>query len=91
MLFAITDLRQLAVYLGRLFTGGVSGSEPYYFRNYFAVMLLGCLLSSGLGNRLYDRIRKRKGVTAVMLTGILILSVAFLADASYNPFLYFRF
>ena len=37
------------------------------------------------------KISKRKGVTAVMLTGILILSVAFLADASYNPFLYFRF
>lgn len=91
MLFAITDLKQLAVYLGRLFTGGVSGSEVYYIRNYFVIMLLGCLLSSGLGNKVYDKISKRKGVTAVMLTGILILSVAFLADASYNPFLYFRF
>lgn len=91
MLFAITDLKQLGVYISRLFTGGISGNEPYYLRNYFVVLLLGCLLSTGFGNKVYEKIREKKGVTAVVLTGIMILCVAFLADASYNPFLYFRF
>ena len=27
----------------------------------------------------------------VLLLGILVLSVAYLVDATYNPFLYFRF
>ena len=30
-------------------------------------------------------------VSNVLLAAILILSVAFIVDASYNPFLYFRF
>ena len=91
MLFAITDLRQLGVYLSRLFTGGVSGSEPYYLRNYFVILLIGCLLSSGLGNRVYDKIKDRGALVIPLLTAIFILCVAYLADASYNPFLYFRF
>lgn len=91
MLFAISDLKQLGVYISRLFVGGISGSEFYYIRNYFAVMFIGCLLSSGLGNKLYDRISGKKSVILPVLTAILILCTAFLADASYNPFLYFRF
>lgn len=91
MLFAINDLRQLGVYLSRLFIGGISGSEPYYLRNYCVILIIACLLSSGLGNKLYDKIKNRQAIMIPLLTGIFILCMAYLADASYNPFLYFRF
>ena len=91
MLFAISDLRQLGVYISRLFAGGVSDEILYYIRNYGVILLLGCLLSSGLGNRLYEKIKNKKTVTVPLLTAIFVLCTAYLADASYNPFLYFRF
>ena len=91
MLFAITDLKRLGVYISRLFTGGISGYEIYYIRNYFVIILAGCLLSAGSGNKFYDRIRNKRAAVVILLSCILILSTAYLADASYNPFLYFRF
>ena len=36
-------------------------------------------------------IREKKAVTVPMLTAVFVLCIAYLADASYNPFLYFRF
>ncbi len=91
VLFAITDLKQLGIYLSRLFIGGGGSEILYYTRNYAFVLIAGCLLSSGLGNRLYERIERRRGVQLVMLLFIFVMSVAYLADASFNPFLYFRF
>ena len=91
MLFAITDLKALALYLSRLFTAGSSPEALYYLRNYGVVFILGCLLSSGIGNRIYNRIKDRAFITVPVLTVIFILSMAYLADASFNPFLYFRF
>ncbi|MBR5361540.1 MAG: MBOAT family protein [Lachnospiraceae bacterium] len=91
MLFAISDLKQLGIYISRLFVGGVSSEILYYLRTYGVILLIGCILSSGLGNRLYERIREKKAVTVPMLTAVFVLCIAYLADASYNPFLYFRF
>lgn len=91
MLFAISDLRQLGVYLSKLFTGGTSPEILFYIRNYGFILLLGCLLSTGLGNKIYARIKDKTVICIPLLTCIFILCVAYLADASFNPFLYFRF
>ncbi|MCR4806313.1 MAG: MBOAT family protein [Lachnospiraceae bacterium] len=91
MLFSISDLKQLGIYLSRLFVGGVSSEFLFYIRNYGVVLILGCLLSSGLGNRIYARIKDRAVICIPLLTALFILCVAYLADASFNPFLYFRF
>ncbi|MCR5357688.1 MAG: MBOAT family protein [Lachnospiraceae bacterium] len=91
MLFAITDLKALFVYLSRLFVGGSSPMIIYYLKNYGVILILGCLFSSGLGNRLYDNIKDKKAITIPVFAVVFILSVAYLADASFNPFLYFRF
>ncbi|MCR5508520.1 MAG: MBOAT family protein [Lachnospiraceae bacterium] len=90
MLFAITDLKLLVLYLSRLFTGGFGGIL-FYLRNYGVILLAGCLLASGLGHRVYDRIKRNNVLNAGLLTAVFLLCVAFLADASFNPFLYFRF
>lgn len=91
MLFAITDLKELGIYISRLFVGGVSNEILYYIRNYGVILILGCVFSSGAVNRLYDRIRDRDVIALPVLTVIFLLCIAFLADAGYNPFLYFRF
>ena len=91
MLFAITDLKQLGIYISRLFTGGISSEVLYYIRNYGFILILGCILSSGIGNRIYAGFRDRTAVCIPLLTAIFILCAAYLADASFNPFLYFRF
>ncbi len=91
MLFAISDLKQLGIYISRLFTGGISSDALYYIRNYGFILILGCILSSGIGNRIYAGIRDKEAVCIPLLTALFILCAAYLADASFNPFLYFRF
>ncbi|MBQ9108734.1 MAG: MBOAT family protein [Oscillospiraceae bacterium] len=95
-LFAVTDLGQLGVLLGRMF-GGFGGTDwIYYLRNYGVVLAMGCVFSApivpwaskkleAMGKGWYQPLR------IVLLLGILVLSVAYLVDATYNPFLYFRF
>lgn len=90
-LFAITDLRQLGVFAGRLFsfTGGLDWA--YYLRSYGITFLAAALLSTPLVEKFYDRIKKHTVLNLALLGAILVLSVAYLVDATYNPFLYFRF
>ncbi len=92
-LFAITDFAQLAVFWGRLF-GTVAGQDwVYYLRNYGVVLALGIVLSTPVLQKLDTWVHGRLGQwpRTVFLMGVLVLSVAYLVDASYNPFLYFRF
>ena len=54
------------------------------------------IISGGVGSRISEyageKSRSFKAVsTAVLVTGGLLLCTAYLVDASYNPFLYFRF
>ena len=90
VIFSITDPGELSMYLGRLF-GGYGGEDIlYYLRNYGCILLLGCLFSTPVFEGLYSRIKNRTPGLLVNLA-LLVCSVAYLADASFNPFLYFRF
>ncbi len=97
-LFAITDLGQLGLFLKSMFSfpGSLGGSWNYYLRNYGVVLLLGCVFSApivpclskkleAMGKKWYQPLR------IGLLLFVLVLSVAYLVDATYNPFLYFRF
>ena len=90
MIFAITDMGKLSTYFTKLVSFGTDLNAIYFVRNYGAVLLLGCVLSTPLLKNFYNKIKNR-AVGVVMLLVILILSVAYLTDATYNPFLYFRF
>ncbi len=92
MIFAITDLSALGVYMSRLVNITSIGSADviYYLRNYVVVMVLGCIFSTPVAKPLYEKIKK--GPAGILLHLLLLfICVCFLADASYNPFLYFRF
>lgn len=90
-LFAITDLGQLGVFIGRLFsfTGGTDW--VYYLRNYAVTFLAAAFFSTPLAEKLYGKLCRSRVLALAALGLILVLSVAYLVDATYNPFLYFRF
>lgn len=64
----------------------------YYLRNYFLVFLIAILSSTKFINGIYEkRIKKNRYVECFILSMIFIISIAYLVDSTYNPFLYFRF
>ena len=90
-LFYITDLGSLWAFLGKMFT--ISGGVPatYFFKNYRISILIGILCSTPLTTKFYDKFKDKNRVMIPVLLAIFILSVAYLVDSTYNPFIYFRF
>lgn len=98
VIFAITSLSQLQIYLGRMFPffgmqkGACINPRDYviYLWQYGIVFILAIIGSTRLPVRWY-RMNKRKMITSIILLGLFWFSVYFLATAANNPFLYFRF
>lgn len=101
-LFAFDSLPQGLSYIGALFGAGgaaFDGRSLYLLLTNGLLLLIAAIGSTDLPKRLVGRAESRLAarpavVTAgagVVLLFISVLSVAFLVDASYNPFLYFRF
>jgi len=90
-LFAITDFAQLSVFFSKLFIFKNGTDWLYYLRNYAAIIFLGCILSTPLLKILCEKYIKLNFVKNAFLILLFIISVAYLVDSTYNPFLYFRF
>lgn len=87
-LFSFEDLLSIKY----LFQMEFSWDFIYYLRNYFLVIIIAILGSTKLINNIYERfIKKNKYLECLVLMMVFILSVAYLVDSTYNPFLYFRF
>ena len=90
MIFAITDMHEMGVFFGRLVSFTKGADAIYYLRNYAVLLCLGCVLSTPLLSDVWAKIKhKWYGVVITLL--LLAVSIAYLTDAAYNPFLYFRF
>ena len=76
---------------------GVFDQTSIYLLLSFALLLLIAVIgSTSLPVRLWKGLSQKSSVAAFVFTGVgifavLVLSVAFLVNSSYNPFLYFRF
>lgn len=77
----------------------LNGETVYLLYNNLAVLAL-CVLGSTtlpkqIGKRLSKKLREKPVVQAVLqnacCAGLFLLSVAWIVDATFNPFLYFRF
>ncbi|MGI6402655.1 MAG: MBOAT family O-acyltransferase [Oscillospiraceae bacterium] len=91
VLFAITDFALLGQFFTRLF-GGYAGSDwIYYLRNYRITFVLGFLFSTPILRKVRDKIGENHILVTAFCAVVFILSVAYLVDSTYNPFLYFRF
>lgn len=90
MIFAITDIGKLGVFFTRLVSFEFGSDVVYYLHNYGVVLVIGCIFSTPLLRDTYRKY-KSKPIGVVALLAILVVSICYLADASFNPFLYFRF
>lgn len=93
VLFAITDMGNLVIYFQRLFSFSGGNDWIFYLRDYAGVFLLGMVFSMPILNKIRDRLPQKWAMPArlLFLIPVLLISVAYLVDSSYNPFLYFRF
>lgn len=91
MLFGVNDLSQLGVLLQRTF-GFFGGTDWLYaLRNYGVTFVVaGVFAFPALPTR-FRRWEQNKFAAVGAYGLIVLLSVAYLVDSSYNPFLYFRF
>ncbi len=97
VIFQLDSLPKAAAYYGAMFglggAGLASDTDRYYAGSYCAVLLVAIVACTPVLKKLYARLPERtRGVLApalVLLT--LVLCTAYLVDATYNPFLYFRF
>lgn len=90
IIFSFTNLNDIYLYIHRLviFKGG---NCNYYIRNYFLILSIGIIFSTPLIKKIYIKIFKNEIIKTILLIVIFFISIAYLIDSSYNPFLYFRF
>lgn len=103
VVFAITDMNELGTYITLLF--GVTGKGIidmrfwWYLRNYGVVLLAACVLAWPVYPWLQNRaalLERRAGIVLSVISGVgsiflFVLTIAYLVNDTYNPFLYFRF
>ena len=94
-LFAVEDPGRLGGYFRALFGGSglLSAVDGYRLRSYLPMLVILALGVTPLAQTLWDRLgeRTRSRLAPVLVLAALVLCTASLVDASYNPFLYFRF
>lgn len=103
VIFAFDNTVQIADYLKSMFgltkSGFIDGQGIYFlYTNLILIIILAAAstdIPKRIGNWLMLRLENQQIVLSIVrnfiLIGIFILSVAYLVDSSYNPFLYFRF
>ncbi len=104
VLFEIETPQKIAAFLQAMFgmnpTGFLDGQGLYLGREYLILFLLAVVASTPLVHFLTQKLKQAKTgyAMAVYRLGekvipavLLLLSIAYIVDASYNPFLYFRF
>ena len=97
VLFDLPSLSAAGAYYGAMFGfaggGAAAAADFFYLREYALVFLICILACTPLGKTLYEKLsgKAKAWLTPVMIAAVLVLSTAYLVDATYNPFLYFRF
>lgn len=103
VLFKCEDLSYCFSYLkamvGGFHAGWIGRESMYLLRNYGAllvILLFGCtMIPKKIGYRITGKFGETSWIGLVLRIvwygGIFLISLAYLVDATYNPFLYFRF
>ena len=99
LIFNSSSLNEIIVSLKNMFMINdivlVDNITLFYLKNYLVLFILAIILSTPLIKEVLDKLKNSKVklevLEMVIIMGMLILCVAFLIDASFNPFLYFRF
>ena len=96
MLFQLNSVGEVVHYWGAMF--GASGAaataaDAFYARSYAVILFVAAIAATPVPKKLFQRIPQRvqNVLTPVLVALSLVISTAYLVDATYNPFLYFRF
>ena len=90
VIFELTDISSIINYLSAMFINNkfIDKSFYYYFIPNIALLIFSILASTPIFKHILD---KYEIIRFICLIFGMIISVAFLVDSSFNPFLYFRF
>jgi len=99
VLFVTPDLPTAFSYMGAMFgsTGILADSSALYLLlNYGVMLVIGIFASTDAWKIIVEKVTAKvptvvNWVTPIVKIAVFILSIAYLADATYNPFLYFNF
>lgn len=102
VIFSANGLSEALLRVGGMFGYGgirlISPSALYQIRNYGLLFLIAAFAATPLPKRCVGYLKQTKAGAAIMdvleipfLIFLLLAATAFLADGSFNPFLYFRF
>ena len=72
----------------------IDGNFKYYLNNNFILLIILILASTPFLKNIFNSIKKSRGgyaISIIIQCTLFILAIAYLLNASYNPFLYFRF
>ena len=97
VIFAVTDLKKLGIYFGRLFPmiggAGIAVNQQDIFRyaeNYGVYFIAGIILCIPAVYELFEK-HKRNPVVILLLAAVFWASVYLLCSSAGNPFMYLKF
>ena len=94
-IFAIEDLSILVNHLkSLLFINDlvfINDLTIFYLRNNIVLLIILIIASTPLGNNIYKKYQHYKIINLILILIGLFISISYLVNATYNPFLYFRF
>ncbi len=102
VIFSGNGMKESVSLLGGLFGAGnipmSSSAFVYALRNYGFTIIIGCLAATPLFAKVKEYIMSKNkisvvysGVEMLGLLALLLIATGYLADGTFNPFLYFRF
>ena len=97
--FASPDLGWAVDYIKILFGAGknafIDSNFIYYIKNYLILLIILIIASRPFVYNIFSKLKKQDNswaiIAAIIEFAMFVIVIAYLLNASYNPFLYFRF
>ncbi len=90
-MFAVADMAELKSIFSSLFALRGGSDWIYYIQSYGIMFILAAVFSTPLLKKAYEKWGHNQLLRNSVLAAVLLVSVAYLVDSTYNPFLYFNF
>ena len=98
LIFSTDNMSDIFNSLGNMFflnkLDFINNETIFYLKDYFMILIISIISCTPLFKNIYLKYKDNKIISfiePIVLLGLFILCVAFIIDASFNPFLYFRF
>lgn len=90
-IFSLSDMQLLGQLLQKMFAFQGGGDWIYYLHNYGLVFLACIVFSTPLLKKCYEKWGHIKILKIGFLALVFLLSLSYMVDSTYSPFLYFNF